>query len=163
MIPVMGYNTINEIPLQILLPEVLERKKAGMRLSQACASFLDGKYELSYSFADDDTLNYETLRVIVGLNELVPSISDMFPYASFYENEMKELFGVNIRLIEPDYHNKFYRINALTPFLPEEAQKMKVQGIQSGMNIQEAPAQKPEVKKQEAPAQKAGAESGRAE
>ncbi len=129
MIPVMGYNTINEISLQILLPEVLKRKKMGMRLSQACASYLEGKYELSYSFADDENLNYETLRVVVGLNEPVPTISDMYPYAAFYENEMKELFGVNILLIEPDYRDKFYRIKAQTPFLPEDAQKKKAQEL----------------------------------
>ncbi len=129
MIPVVGYNTINEIPLEILLSEVLKRKKAGMRLSQACASFLNDNYELSYSFADDETLNYETIRVIVGLNEQVPTISDMYPYAAFYENEMRELFGVNILLIDPDYHDKFYRIKAQTPFLPEEAQKKKVEAV----------------------------------
>lgn len=131
MIPVMGYNTINEIPLQILLPEVLKRKKAGMRLSQACASYLDEHFELSYSFADDENLSYETLRVIAGLNEPVPTISDMYPYASFYENEMKELFGVNILLIDPDYHDRFYRIKAHTPFLPEEAQKKKAEELLS--------------------------------
>ncbi len=140
MIPVMGYNTINEIPLQILLPEVLERKKAGMRLSQACASYLDGKFELSYSFADDENLNYETLRVLAGLNEPVPTISDMYPYAAFYENEMKELFGVNIHLIDPDYHDKFYRIKAQTPFLPEDAQKKKAEEL-----LKAAGAVKPET------------------
>jgi len=34
---------------------------------------------------------------------------------------MRELFGVKIELIEPDYRNKFYRIKAETPFLPEDA------------------------------------------
>ncbi len=153
MIPVMGYNTINEIPLQILLSEVLERKKAGMRLSQACASYLDENFELSYSFADDENLNYETLRVIVGLNEPVPTISDMFPYAAFYENEMRELFGVNIMLIDPDYHDKFYRIKAQTPFLPEDAQKKKAQEMLSAaaQSKEAAPSKEVDPSKATAP------------
>ena len=34
-----------------------------------------------------------------------------------YENEMKELFGVNIQMINLDYQNRLYRINEETPFL----------------------------------------------
>ena len=34
-----------------------------------------------------------------------------------YENEMKELFGVNIQMINLDYNNKLYRINEEAPFL----------------------------------------------
>ena len=35
--------------------------------------------------------------------------------AVFYENEMKELFGANIKMIETDYQNKLYRIEQETP------------------------------------------------
>ena len=118
---VIGYNTIREVPLDSMLMEILKRKKAHMRLSQACASYRDGKYELSYSFSDDESLEYETLRIIAHLDEPVPSISDMYPYAGFYENEMKQLFGVNILMTDPDYRDRFYRIKAVTPFLPREA------------------------------------------
>ncbi len=113
--------TIRVIEKDGLLREVMAMKSRGMRLSQACASYKDGKYELSYSFADDETMDYETLRVVCGLADRIPSIHDFYSCASFYENEMRELFGVKIELIEPDYHNKLYRIKAETPFLPEDA------------------------------------------
>lgn len=116
-------DTIRIIERDHLLEEAMIMKSQGQRLSQACASYKDGKYELSYSFSDDETLSYTTLRVYVGLTETVPSLNDLYPYASFYENEMKELFGVKIALINPDYHDKFYRIKAVAPFLPEEAKK----------------------------------------
>ena len=48
------------------------------------------------------------------------SITACYPYAFRYENEMKELFGVKIKSIHPDYQNKLYRIKAETPFLKEE-------------------------------------------
>ena len=114
-------DTIRIIERDHLLEEAMIMKSQGQRLSQACASYKDGKYELSYSFSDDETLSYTTLRVYVGLTETVPSLNDLYPYASFYENEMKELFGVKIALINPDYHDKFYRIKAVAPFLPEDA------------------------------------------
>lgn len=113
--------TIRVIDKEGLLRETMAMKARGMRLSQACASYNDGKYELSYSFSDDDTLDYETLRVNIGLAERVPSIHNFYSCASFYENEMRELFGVKIELIEPDYHDKLYRIKAESPFLPDDA------------------------------------------
>lgn len=138
--------TLRVIDKDGLLREVMTMKSRNMRLSQACASFKDGKYELTYSFADDETMDYESLRVIVGLAEPVPSIHDFYSCASFYENEMRELFGVKIELIEPDYRNKFYRIKAETPFLPEEARaeqkKQEAEISLSGADSQMDQAQK---------------------
>lgn len=113
--------TLRVIEKTDLLREVMVMKSRNMRLSQACASYRDGAYELSYSFADDETMDYETLRVNVGLKEQVPSIHHFYSCASFYENEMRELFGVRIEMIEPDYRNKLYRIKADRPFLPADA------------------------------------------
>ncbi|MBQ9631503.1 MAG: NADH-quinone oxidoreductase subunit C [Lachnospiraceae bacterium] len=110
---------IEEISAELLLNKVMEKKKAGMRLSQACAAFVDGNFELSYSFADDTTYEYETLRVVIQPETEIPSITDIVPPALFYENEMKELFGVKIRMISLDYNNKLYRIREETPLGPQ--------------------------------------------
>lgn len=103
-----------------LLPKVMRLKKDGMRLSQACAAFIDEKIELSYSFADDTTYQYTTLRLVLDPETEVPSITDVVPAAVFYENEMKELFGVKINMISVDYNDKLYRIKEKTPFRPEK-------------------------------------------
>ena len=140
--------TIRVIEKDGLLREVMAMKSRGMRLSQACASYKDGKYELSYSFSDDETLDYETLRVVCDLADRIPSIHDFYSCASFYENEMRELFGVKIELIEPDYHNKLYRIKAETPFLPEDAkaeqkkqeQEISLSGADSDLDLAQAAA-----------------------
>lgn len=157
--------TLRVIEKDGLLREVMAMKSRHMRLSQACASYRDGKYELSYSFADDETMDYETLRVNVGLAERVPSIHNFYSCASFYENEMRELFGVKIELIEPDYRNKLYRIKAVTPFLPEDA-KAEQKKEEEEICLSEADAdldkaQKAEDRKQaekEAASEKAAAE-----
>jgi ech hydrogenase subunit D len=114
-------NVMTVIDKEQLLESVMAMKTKGFRLSQACASYKDGKYNLSYSFADDTTYYYETLRVVIDKDETIPSISEFYAYADFYENEMKELFGVKIQMIKHDYHNKLYRIEAETPFLPKDA------------------------------------------
>ena len=113
-------NILTVIDKEQLLERVMVMKTRGLRLSQACASYKDGKYNLSYSFAEDDNYRYETLRVVIDKDEMVPSISEFYPYADFYENEMKELFGVRIQMIKNDYHNKLYRIAVETPFLPKD-------------------------------------------
>ena len=104
-----------------LLSRCMEMKKSGLRLSQACAAFCDGNYELSYSFADDETYEYKTLRLPAGLDEEIPSITDIIPTAVFYENEMAEMYGVKIQMISLDYHNKLYRIEEEAPLLPKDA------------------------------------------
>ena len=88
-------------------------------MSQACAAYVGGKPQLSYSFADDENYRYITYRCNIEKETEITSLSEVIPYAAFYENEMRELFGININLIEPDYKNKFYRIAEETPFMPK--------------------------------------------
>lgn len=114
-----------------LLPMVMKLKKAGMRLSQACAALIDGKFELSYSFADDTTYQYETLRLVIDTDVEVPSITEVVPPAVFYENEMKELFGVRIRMINVDYQDKLYRIKEVHPLGPDDSSNSDNEGGES--------------------------------
>ncbi len=109
-----------DIDVTELLPKVMEFKTNGYRISQACAAFINEKYELSYSFTDLNTYEFITLRVVIDVDTEVPSISEIIPAAVFYENEMKELFGVKIKMINLDYNNKLYRINAKAPLGPKE-------------------------------------------
>ena len=108
-------NVLEEIEVGQLLTKVMELKKAGLRLSQACAAVSKGNLELSYSFVNDETYEFITLRLVIDDKTEVPSITEVVPAAVFYENEMKELFGANIKMIETDYQNKLYRIEQETP------------------------------------------------
>ena len=109
---------IETIEVGDLLPRVMKIKKEGYRLSQACAAYIDDKFELSYSFADDSTYQYTTLRLVIDTDTEIPSITEVVPPAVFYENEMKEIFGVKIKMISVDYDDRLYRMKVKTPLGP---------------------------------------------
>ena len=97
-----------------LSTRALTMKRDNARLVQICAVSIPDGYELSYSFAKGyEFINY---RIVINEIEKIPSIGDIYPSAVFYENEMKELFGVNIEAMYLDYNNKLYRIEQETPF-----------------------------------------------
>ena len=106
-----------EITPEQLLGDVMAFKKQGLRLSQICCAYVNEKIELSYSFADDNTNEYINLRIVMDKDTEVCSITELYPYAFLYENEMKELFGVNVRMINMDYNQKLYRLKDETPFI----------------------------------------------
>ncbi len=92
----------------------LKMKRDNARLVQICAVSVPGGYELSYSFAKGyEFINY---RIVIDEDTRIASIGDVYPSAVFYENEMKELFGVKIDSMYLDYNNKLYRIEQETPF-----------------------------------------------
>ena len=109
-------NILKIVDVDRILDESMIMKNKGLRLSQACAAYVNGKYELSYSFAEEGTYQLTTLRTVIDPKTEVSSITEFFPYAFLYENEMRELFGVRIQMTKPDYQNKLYRIRQETPF-----------------------------------------------
>ena len=109
-----GCNTIEPVGMAGFVPAVLRFKMDGWRVVQICAARLAEGYELSYSFGKE--YDMRTLRLTVGEEETVPSITQIYPGAFLQENEAAELFGVKIECMEQDYHGKLYRIGVETPF-----------------------------------------------
>lgn len=138
---------MEEIPLDRLLVRTLELKKRGYRVAQICAAYVEPNYELSYTFVNAGNFDMITLRIVIGLTEKVPSITEIYPYATFYENEMQEMFGVNMEMIKLNYRNRLYRIDEEMPFLPEKAKEER-------RAEEEALAGKEAAEKAAAPAQK---------
>ncbi len=98
-----------------LVSKALEMQHEGYRLVQICATTLkEGGYELNYSFAMD--YNMVNLRITIAKDAEIFSISHIFEPAFLYENEIVDLFGVRINLINKDYKGNLYRIEAKTPF-----------------------------------------------
>lgn len=117
---VKAANDIVPVDKEDLLETANIMKHQGRRISQICASLIDGKYEILYSFADDDTYDYTSYKVTVEPDVHVPSITAIYPNANFYENEMTELYGVKVDYIDGDYHNRLYRIKETAPFGPKK-------------------------------------------
>src|SRR5690348_3663273 len=105
--------TTVELTVDDLMKKVTELKKENYRLVQICSTKTEG-YELTYSFDKDyDLLN---LRLQIGEDTVVPSISEQYSYSFLYENEIKDLFGVKIQNINIDFDGNLYKLPIETPF-----------------------------------------------
>lgn len=113
--------TLETVDIRVLYRIMLERLRSGYRLVQICATSVEGGAELIYSVA----LGYklENYKIFVEEDEEINSISDIFPSAALFENEISELFGVKIDSINMDFHGKFYRIDKETPFKKNDLKK----------------------------------------
>jgi ech hydrogenase subunit D len=109
----MSQQTIKMISTNDLLMEALKIKNDGYRLVAITCTNKNGM-EMSYSFDKDyDLLTY---RFVTDTETEISSISIVYPYSFLYENEIKELFGVKIKSIKPDFNDKLYKIPVETPF-----------------------------------------------
>lgn len=113
-------NNITQIEIADLLSVANEKKNDNWRLAQICCCLVEDKYEVSYSFADGYELQH--YRLVVDKADHVPSISRIYRSAHFYENEMDELFGLEIDFMKIDTEDKLYRINEVAPFVPKEGE-----------------------------------------
>lgn len=113
----MGEQIIKNILPNELLAETLRMKNNGYRLVAISCTNKNGM-ELSYSF--DKKYDFLNLRLNINYEVSIESISCIYPYAFLYENEIKELFGVNITGISTDFKDNFYKIAVKTPFNMKE-------------------------------------------
>lgn len=88
-----AYETVHVGP-GVLRRFLQQAKDEGWRLVQAHACSLPEGYQLVYSVAKDYEIVHYELHVLTGTP--VESVSDIFPSAQLYEQEMDELFGVQI-------------------------------------------------------------------
>jgi len=115
--------TTTEIDISELLPKVEEYRAGGYRLVQMGSTATGDAYEINYSFDKDYT--FENLRITVQEGEEVPSITGIFWGAFIYENEIHDLFGINITGINVDYKGNFYKL--AEPFVYRN--KVKVEKV----------------------------------
>ncbi len=109
----MSDQIIKSISASDLLMEILKIKNDGYRLVAITCTNKDGM-ELSYSF--DKEYELINLRIVTDTETELPSISIIYPYSFLYENEIKELFGVDIKGITPDFNDTLYKIPIKTPY-----------------------------------------------
>lgn len=97
------------IPLQLdqLRREAAVMKADGWRFIQTHAVNGEAGVDLYYSFMKDGRIvNYRIAGVREG--DAVPSITDLFLAAFVFENEARELFGVDMRDIAIDFDGAMY-------------------------------------------------------
>jgi ech hydrogenase subunit D len=97
-----------------LVEAVAALRSSGHRLVQICATTLADRYEMNYSF--DKDRHFKNLRFTVGPGETVPSISLIYGSAFLSENEIHDLFGIQIEHMVIDYHGTLYQTRIPAPF-----------------------------------------------
>jgi ech hydrogenase subunit D len=111
----MSQEQIELITIDTLLEKVRAKKSQGCRLVQISATQLPGQIELTYSFDLDSQLT--NLRLTLdGAEPHLPSISSIYLCAFLYENEIHDLFGVQVAGIAVDFKGKFYKTAIKFPF-----------------------------------------------
>ena len=110
----MGEAQTSHIGPGDLVLRALEARNNGYRLVQICATRTKTGFELLYSFGMGSELM--NLSIAIPEDAEIMSISNIFTPAFLYENEITDLFGVNIKQISLDYQGKLYRIETPTPF-----------------------------------------------
>lgn len=112
----MSTALIVNTPLNELLARAGEFKAKGWRFAQCCATRAgEAMFELLYTFCDDSTNELANLRVLISANDEVPSVGGLFPGAFMFENEMHDLFGINVVGITVDYRGGFYHLHIPAP------------------------------------------------
>ena len=71
-------------------------------------------FEINYSF--DKDYHFENIRITIPGNTEVPSISGMYWNSFVYENEMHDLFGIQVRGMNIDFKGTFIRTAVKYPF-----------------------------------------------
>ena len=98
------------VDLPYLFSKVADIKDEGLRLVQICAvAPKKGMRHLIYSFdGGEGPIN---LRVELGPDDEVESITRIYWPAFVYENEIQELFGITFKHSELDYEGTFMRLS----------------------------------------------------
>jgi len=107
---------IIEIEKPDLITKVRDMKNAGYRLATICAL---KDLTLRYSFVKDE--KQVTLKYPADGPEPVESVSGLYSYAFMYENEIRDLFGINIINMNLDFNGHFYETAVKVPFRAAES------------------------------------------
>jgi ech hydrogenase subunit D len=111
----MNPEPIELITLDTLLDKVRAKREAGCRLVQVSATRLPDQVELTYSF--DLNSRLASLRLsLPGAAPRVPSISGIYGCAFLYENEIHDLFNVQVDGMAVDFKGNLYKLAVRFPF-----------------------------------------------
>ncbi|MGL4738134.1 MAG: NADH-quinone oxidoreductase subunit C [Cellulosilyticaceae bacterium] len=106
-----------EIRIDELLGEVQKLKRANYRLVQISCTTLEAVYELYYTFEQSSELKH--LLIQCGFDTCVPSITSFYQPAFLYENEIHDLFGIDVAHMSIDYQGSLYQVAEQMPFGPK--------------------------------------------
>ena len=89
-------------------------KDEGCRFVQMLCVRTDDGTDMLYTFMDDGCLKNYTIKD-VKKGTRIPSISDVYLNAFFFENEAHDLFGIDVEGIVLDFDGRFYDLSHSEP------------------------------------------------
>ena len=98
------------------MPDAVTRiRHEEWRLIQICASKVaEDSYEILYTFGR--AYDIRNLRLCVHGNDRISSITSIYEVAYLYENEIHDLYGIEIDMMNYDFNGKLFRTVIPTPF-----------------------------------------------
>jgi ech hydrogenase subunit D len=106
--------TTTSIDVGKLIGSVEQFLNNGYRLVQIGCTKVADMYEINYSF--DKDYHFENIRITVTADTEIPSISGMYWNSFIYENEMHDLFGIQVRGMNIDFKGTLIRTAVKFPF-----------------------------------------------
>ena len=103
-----------------IINKTQEMKDAGYRLTHIIAL-----KDLTLRYGFEKGGEFVVVRVSAGNEYPVESISGIYSYAFTYENEIKELFGIEITNINQDFGGHFYKTAVKMPFVANPEKSVK--------------------------------------
>jgi ech hydrogenase subunit D len=115
MTPLPQEQTIELIEVGALLEKARSMHQQGHRLVQISATRLPDRLELTYSFALEGRVAQFRLHLLDS-EPRVPSISSVYWCAFLYENELHDLFNLNVEGMAVDFKGTLYKTAIKYPF-----------------------------------------------
>jgi len=111
----MSELTFNAVTADEIIDKATILAGQGFRLIQIHCTKTPTEMFLIYSLEKPD-LTFENLKMDVQVGDTVPSISGVFFGAFLYENEIHDLYGVNISDMAVDFKGTFYQTSVKQAF-----------------------------------------------
>jgi ech hydrogenase subunit D len=115
--------TFPEVPVGALVAKAGEFRGQGWRLVQIGAAAIGETIEVTYSFDRESRLSNLRVTLAAEGTPRLPSIAAVYPCAFLYENEMHDLFRIQVDGMAVDFKGKFYRTTVPFPFAARGAPK----------------------------------------
>jgi len=109
------------VTIQTLSSEVQKQKNLKSRLVQIGCGTVDGQYELHYSFEHAET--FVDLKLVTDGKTPIGSITGIYFAAFTYENEIADLYGLQITGNVLDFKGTFITTSIPHPFAPPTVTK----------------------------------------
>jgi ech hydrogenase subunit D len=109
----MEPQTIVPISVGEVVQKAEQEKKDGCRLVLMSCTKIDENFEITYTYEKD--LRLRNYRITVKQGDEIPSISGVYWGSFVYENELNDLFGLNVTGINIDFKGTFFQTSVKHP------------------------------------------------